>query len=417
MNPDPKEIEQRVVSFYLRSRDYNGLSLSGLADDLGVAANELYVIVTDLATAGRISIVSPYQSNPFIKMIDAPIKEQIHDLDKRNPNLVCLYPSAALVRENVNTAEYDDRPFTRMLVLAAPKLMAVPFRLEVLDTYERDPRYWFRFYDFGGTISVQDEHRGQMDNSDRVDLRFGVGYDDREDRVVAVYLHHLGSLPGKQQRIWSEFLVERKARISEEYYKTTILAEPSGTMSVYEGIIHEQVEINKLFALMGRPHLFRETYEENRPRRFSFFVKPTRSHHNDFVLLLDKMLSENLDVSAFGEDIERYRRVAVGKGEFERTAKGSLSMLDDWLAKRYPKLAEERSAIVRPLRRVRNERQEPAHAITPDEYDKDLYTLQDQLVWDVYRALNQLRKLITMDSSISGYEPPWWDGRLKVKSY
>ena len=114
-----------------------------------------------------------------------------------------------------------------------------------------------------------------MDEADRIHLPFGVGYDDEDNRVVGVYLRHLASLPGRQQRIWKESLVERECRMSEEYFKTSILAQWPESISVYEAMIGEQVEINNLFQLKGRPALFRETYEDHRrPRGFSFFVSP-----------------------------------------------------------------------------------------------------------------------------------------------
>jgi hypothetical protein len=49
---------------------------------------------------------------------------------------------------------------------------------------------------------------------------------------------------------------------------------------------------------MGRPNLFRQDfgqYGENEPRRFTFLVRPTLEEFNEFVLLLDKMLSDNLN--------------------------------------------------------------------------------------------------------------------------
>jgi hypothetical protein len=205
----------------------------------------------------------------------------------------------------------------------------------------------------------------------------------------------------------------------EEYYKTSILAELPATMSVYQAVIQEQVEINRLFDLMGRPGLFRETYEEHRrPRGFSFFVKPTRRQYDDFVQLLDKMLSGNINLDSFGDDVLRHRRVELADGESERQQKGSIAILEEWLHLRYPNVvSEELAAIIDPLRKVRRLRQKPAHSILRDEYDRGYYELQDILVWDVYRALNALRSVLISDDAASDYQPPSWHGRLTVKSY
>ncbi len=412
------EIEKRVVQYYLHSRDFNGITLSQLSAELGVELDQLRERAVEQVKAGRISIVSPHQSNPFIKMFDVPTEEQLDGLDGREPQFVCLYPTPPAVRAEVDVSAYDDRPFTKVIVLAAPQLAALPFRLDVLDAYERDPRYWFRFYDFGGTISVHDQYYEQMDQADKIDLRFGVGHDDKGNRVVAVYMRDLARLPGRQQRIWKEFLVDRECHMSEEYFKTTILAEFPDTVSVYEAIIYEQAEVNKLFELMGRPRLFRETYEDQRrPRGFSFFVKPTQGQYNDFVHLLDKMLSENINLASFGKDVRRYHRVEVSKGEFERQQRGSIAMLEEWLRLRFPDTSpEDLAAIIAPLREVRKLRQEPAHSIPADKYDNGLYDLQDALVWKVYRCINKLRHTLMADEVACSYQPPHWDG-LTVKSY
>ena len=419
MKLDTRMIEKRIVSYYLNSRDYNGLSLSTLIRDIETNSNNIYEIVIELVKTGKISVASPHQSNPFIKMFDAPIEEQLDGLKERNPRFVCLYPTPTSVQEEIALSGYDDQPFTKMMVLANPKLLAIPFRLDVLDIYERDPRYRFRFYDFGGTISVRSEYYDHLGEDDQIRLRFGVGHDEEGDRVVAVYLYHLAALPGRQQRIWREFLIHRKCRMCEEFFVTTILGEPPETISVYDAIIHEQVEINKLFGLMGRQPLFRETYDDqHRPQGFSFFMKPTKNEYDSFVHLLDKMMPENINIDAFGEDVERHTRKRISKNEFERQPKGSITMLEEWLSLRYSALRpEEKAAIIKPLREVRNLRREPAHMIVADNYDKQFYELQDYLVQNVYSALNRLRQMLTQDPSISQYDPPFWDGRLIVKSY
>ena len=420
MKLDTRMIEKRIVSYYLNSRDYNGLSLSTLIRDIGTNSNNIYEIVMELVKTGKISVVSPHQSNPFIKMFDAPIEEQLDGLKERNPGFVCLYPTPTSVQEEIALSAYDDQPFTKMMILTNPKLLAIPFRLDVLDMYERDPRYRFRFYDFGGTISVRSEYNDHLGEDDQIRLRFGVGHDEEGDRVVAVYLYHLAALPGRQQRIWREFLIHRKCRMYEEFFVTTILGEPAETMSTYDAIIQEQVEINRLFGLMGRqPPLFRETYEDQRrPQGFSFFMKPTKKEYDNFIHLLDKMMSENIDIDAFGEDVERHNLKRISDNEFERQPKGSITMLEEWLSLRYSALPpDERTAVINPLREVRNLRQKPAHMIVADNYDKQFYELQDNLVWNVYSALNGLRHILTQDPSVSQYDPPFWDGRPIVKSY
>lgn len=419
MSPNENQIEERVVTHYLDSGDYNGLPLSRLAEAEGVDPSRLLELITKLIKAGRLSIPSPHQTNPFAKAFDVSVEEQLLDLENRDPHFVCLYPTPDSVDDNVDLSSYEDVPFTRLMMLAKPKLAAIPFRLDVLDFYEADPRYRFRFYDFGGTLGVRDEYRSQLDEADWMSFRFGIGYDGEGQRVVAVYLYQLAELPGKQQRIWQEFIVDGACKISEEYFRTTILAKPAEAISVYDAVIGEQVEINKIFKLMGRPPLFRETYEDQRrPRQFGFFMKPTLSNYNNFVQLLDKMLSENLNIASFRGDIDQRERMRVSDNEVELRSKGTITMLDEWLALRFPRLsAEERSDITGPLREVRQLRQKPSHKLVEDEYDRRFYDLQDELVWKVHEALKKFRDNLATDPAASSYQPPQWEGRCTLKSY
>ena len=170
------KIEDLVVDYYLRSRDFNGISLRQLESESDAEIEDLTRIIVDLVRRDRISVVSPRQSNPFIKMLDVSVEEQIDGLDERDPRFVCLYPTQRAVEERVNPADWDDKPFTQLMVLGAPQLVALPFALEILDSYERDPRYSFDFHDFGGSIHTTDEHYNDMDESEQITLRFGVGY-------------------------------------------------------------------------------------------------------------------------------------------------------------------------------------------------------------------------------------------------
>ena len=51
------------------------------------------------------------------------------------------------------------------------------------------------------------------------------------------------------------------------------------------------------------------------------------------------------------------------------------------------------------------------------KYDRQFHDLQNELVWETYHALSKLRQILTEDPSTSEYEPPFWDGRERVKSY
>ena len=406
MRIDEKTIEGRVVSHYIASGDYNGLPLHRLAGDLGADPKSLVEVVVPLVKSGRVSLPSPFQTNPHVKAFKSSIEEQLRWFDERESRTVCLYPTAQSIAESIDLSTYNDRPFTKLMVLANPKLLLVPFRLDVLEPYQRDPRYEFRFSGQSGSIQMLDEYRDHLEESDRADVSFGLGYGEDGDRLVAVYLYRLDRLPGKLQRIWKEFWFDGRVKVSDDYVTATLDGQPIEANSVYDAMAFEQVEINKLFELLGRAPLFRDTYEEEHPPQFSFFVKPTQGNYDEFVHLLDKMLSDNIDKDAIGGDVPESHR------------KGSITLLNDWLSLRYPASSfEERLAIIKPLKEVRSLRQKPAHRIVQDTYDKHFYAHQDELVWKVYEALRNLRCLLATDPSASNYEPPFWIREFPVKGY
>ena len=418
MGIDEKTIESQIVSHYLTSGDYNGLPLSRLASDLGADKKSLQEVVVPLVRAGRISLPSPYQTNPLVKFFHSPVEEQLMWFDEWQSRPICLYPTAVSVADSIDLSKYDDWPFSKFMVLAYPKGRPVAFLIDVLDSYQDDPRYEFRFSGFSGWVRTQDSSPDQLEGPDRTNLTFGLGYDDQGNRVVVVPLYRLDRLPGKQQRIWKEFLAKGPVTVSEDYVTAAIDGQPVTANSVYDAIVLEQVEINKLFELMGRSPLFRDTYEEKRPPQFSFFVKPTQGNYDEFVHLLDKMLSDNMNIASFDGDIERQERITISVSEFELRHKASISMLDEWLSLRYPTAPPEvRLEIIKPLREVRSLRQKPAHKIGQDVYDRKFYTLQDELIWKVYKALHNLRCLLATDPSASSYEAPYWIREFPVKGY
>ena len=300
MSTDPStkdRIVEQVVTYYIGSRDFNGLPATRLTEELGLPWESLRVELKQLILSRRLTIASTdWQIHPHIRMFEAPIGTQVESVLTGEPSSICVYPTGQSVEARLDISEYDDRPFTRAVVLGAPQLLALAFSLDLLDSYKGDPRYTFDSYDFGGRIGFTEQSERQLSEDERISIRFGVGYAEADNRVVAVYLTDLRSLPPRQQRLWIESMAEGECRMSEDYYRTTILAKWPKHVSPYEAFIYEQVEINRLATLIGKPPLFRMTFEENnRPRDFGFFVKPTRGQYTAFVLLLDKMLSDNLN--------------------------------------------------------------------------------------------------------------------------
>ena len=301
-----------------------------------------------------------------------------------------------MIEATGDLSQYEGRPFSRRLALGEGQLEPVFFDLAVLEIYSADPRYHFQWSDYNGYIGLTEKHHADADPADDSFLQtFGLGHDDRGQRVVVVYLRYLHGLTPEHQQIWNARLVKRPCKMVYEYYQNGILAEWAEDMSFYSAVLLEMGVINEIASAVGRPHLFRDTFERDRPREFSIFFRPTLRNYEAFVHTLDKMLSENIDKAFLQGDVDDEDRIVRNDGAVEVRQRGTLTMLEDWLRNRW-KVTEAGypENIVGPLKEVRTLRQRPAHKIVANEYDKEYEAKQDELVERVYFSLRILRLLL-----------------------
>lgn len=335
---------------------------------------------------------------------------------------ICAYPTTAVLQAVVDLTEYNDRPFAKRLALGEPQLLPpLYFDLTVLETYYNDPRYHFEFYDYGGSIGISSEHYESEDTAekDKVVLqRFGLGYDEKGNRVAVGFLRDLSRLSPEHQLVWSTFLRTDNCKMVDDYYRTNILGEWIEGNSVYSAFLQEQIVINEMAQLMGRPPLFRKTFDERRPKEFSTFLRPTSKNYQNFIHVLDKLLSDNMNKEFFGNDVPLEDRIERRDGTFEVRKRATLSLLEDWLRKRV-RLKDDTvfDETMRPLKEVRELRSKgPAHRLQEDRYDREYHRKQDELMKRVYGALRTLRLMLAIHPRSRECKVPEWlyEGRIKV---
>lgn len=413
---------QTILHFYLKSDDFNGILLPALCEAVGAAWQDVQDSLCQLVTEEKVTLTfSSVFVNPHIKAFpDLAVQDQIERLGKEDPAGICAYPTSEVIQKAVNLSDHDDRPFTKRLLLGEPQLTPVYFELEILERYHSDPRYRYDFYDYGGSISVTDEHFQSQDFPDRHKVllqTFGLGYRQDGSRVVVVFLRYLSDLSPQHQQIWNAHIIAAGCRMVREYYQNSILAEWAEHGSVYQAILEEQTAINDMARLMGKPPLFRAEYRDNRPRGFHTLLRPTQRGYAEFILLLDKLLSDNIDKAFFEGDIPLSRARECSDGTVQVIEKGSLVLLDEWLKKHYRLKGDAGyDYIVGPLREVRRLRQKPAHSIETDRYDPGYNAQQDELIGRVYRAVEAIRILLSRHEKAKEYRLPDWleQGKIKI---
>jgi len=417
--PSDDEIVRVICDFFVKSRDFNGIPASGLARGLGTDWTDLQPKVAGLIRDRRIDAAfESYSVNPHIKRLaDLPVEVQVKALAAERPAGVCLYPAADIVKGNADLSRYDGLPYSLRLASAEAQLTPVFFELSVLEKYFRDPRYSCLFHDRAGSISVHDEHYlgDQMAERDKVLVQsFGIGYDEKRNRVVVVYLRYLADLSSEHQQIWKAHEIACKCTMNSDYERSSIYGMFPEHYSVYEAFIQEQREINKLSQMIGKPPLFRATFEERRrPLEFSPMLRPTLRNLQEFALTLDKMLSENLNRDFFRGDIPLEDKITADDGSVETRQLGTITLLERWLDAKYRDRHGDHvgGEVVEPLREVRKARQPTAHSLSQDAYDASLPNKQDALLAAALRSLQKLRLIFSSHPKASGYSvPDWLDG-------
>lgn len=420
-----KKTIRQVVDFFSHSHDFNGILISSLCNKLGISLDRMKEILADLVMSGDISLsFASHSINPHIKRLpDLPVSEQLLRLKEESPDSICVYPSSDNIKLFVDLSEYEAKPFSKRLALAQPQLAPVFFDLSVLEQYFRDPRYKFQFFDYAGSICISTEHYKDKGTSDRDKIllqTFGIGYNKNRQRVVVVYLRYLAALSSEHQQIWLAHKIEDTCTMNSDYARSTINGKWPEHYSVYRAFLTEQIEINKLSELIGKPPFFINTYKEDRPPGFIPLLRPTKHTFYQFVHLLDKLLSDNINIDFFKDDIPLEEKLERPDGSIEARRIGSLKLLENWLHSKYRTSRGEdvSKEIVATLKEVRRIRQKPAHSIKSDEYDISLPNEQDRLLGEACRSLTRFRIILSSHPKARGvYEPPGWLDGNKIVFY
>jgi hypothetical protein len=130
---------------------------------------------------------------------------------------------------------------------------------------------------------------------------------------------------------------------------------------------------------------------DRRPAGLIFFRLPTLRNFNEFILAMDKLLSDNLDQSFFKGAVSLEVETTRNDGKVIVRPKGTLSLLEEWLDIQFTWGNADVPRITEPLRRVRKLRQKPAHTFEEDTYSDDYERQQHEILHEIYESMAQLR--------------------------
>ncbi len=427
-----------VYDFFVKSNDFNGMPLRDISEILEIPYRESIDLIKVSVTEEDIMIQS--STNPhIIGFQHYPIETQLKILDDAKSITyteqqfagvtfvsedteypICLYPTTSYLKQHRDLSEFRYAPYTEQLALATPHLQAIFFDIEVLDRYVNDPRFDFHFDDYSGRISCHSDEHGNalVREEDEIFIKtFGLGFDSDDNRVAVVYLRYLKDLTDEHQVFWKNKESKLSCYMVPEYYQNTIEGKWTSANSIFTAFLTELELINELTLAIFGDKLFRKDFaEDERPKEFTFFFTPTSKKFEDFILLLDKMISENINKDFFKGKVDLYDLKRVTKLKSEHKAKGTLRLLEEWMKNSFTHEATILNTL-KSFQEIRVERQKPAHKISDNQYNK-LYTdRQKDVISRAFSSMNSLRKLFQMHPKAPSIKVPDWLEQYKIKVF
>jgi hypothetical protein len=435
-----EKIRNRIFEFFIESNDFNGIPLRRISEEFQIDYKESIDLIRKLIIDKTISIQS--STNPHIigfqhYPIDIQLKilEDAKGITNRVESFgeisisiedtdfpICLYPSREYLKSNGDLSKYGTALYTKLLALAEPHLSPRFFEIEVLERYANDPRFDFKFDDYSGSISCKYDDKGNpiVREEDQLFLKtFGLGFDSKGNRLAVVYLRYLKDLTPEHQLYWKTREVSGDCRMLKEYHDNTVGGSWTFSYSIFSAFIEEQKCLNELSNVIFGINLFNKTFEkENRPKTFTFFFTSTLKNYNEFVMLLDKMISDNINKDFFKGQIQAYDLEKVDANLIERKPKGTLRLLEEWLLSTYNHPNKQVLVdIFKPFKKIRRERQGPAHRIRENDYDLKYVDKQKELINQSYSSIRALRTIFQQHPKAKRYTVPDWLENGQIKTF
>ncbi|UWX69161.1 hypothetical protein [Burkholderia gladioli] len=401
-----------VSEYYLNSGDFNGMSFRALAESVGeeIAIEEKMV---ELIRDDALFIShSKFVINPHIIMYPPEsIETQLGLIASGELKSAVLYPTARVLQKIVDTSRYAHTPLRLYLALGNPQLGVVLFYPSVLEQYRNDPRYLYETDDIVGRLVISDEYFETADvpESDQIILsRFGFAVSKTGHRAVAAMLRDLANLSDEHQQIWharaipSELVEKHHFHLIKEYQQV-LNGERRQRCSLTTAFMYEMNAINEICNATYKKRIFNRDWIDGFARLsgLTMMLSPTIREYHNFIHLLDKILSDNINKKFFEGHVSFERETALADGRIKVENKGTLALLKEWLGIDFPREGARISTIMASLNRVRKERQKPAHTIEMDKFDPSLWAAQRSLLAEAHGGLKALRQLLSDNLSFS----------------
>ena len=191
--------------------------------------------------------------------------------------------------------------------------------------------------------------------------------------------------------------LEGDYKLHPDHYLSAFLGQFREHESIFTAFVDEIHLISQMTKAMQRPSLFHNDYGESRdirPKKFGFLIRPTLEEFNNFVHLLDKMISENINKAFFQNEVAYEAEIQRKDGKIQVQQKSTLRILDDWMRESF-RTDDWQSwdMAIKAFKNVRKMRQKPAHDIDRDVFDQKYFKEQRELMIGTYNGMRILRMI------------------------
>ncbi|ABM01994.1 diverged AAA-family ATPase containing protein [Psychromonas ingrahamii 37] len=404
-----EEVLEEIQNQYFGSGNFNGMPIYRLADNFDIESDGFRSAIR--AGIENEIITATFHGNTHIRAFSGFKKEQLLEWfdSEKYPAHICLYPHQNVLKGSKLLDKYKDSPYELELAKGAGQLDYRTFDLSVLEYYRNDPRYSYETDFIHGSISIESEYFESelVPESDQILLKtFGFAYDKDFGRYVAVFIRYLSDLSPEHQKVWAAKEIKGDIKLHPDYYASSIQGSWGTKISIFQAFVEELELINKMSKLIGKPELFRNSYCAQRPVEFGFLLRPTVSEFNDFVLLIDKMMSDNINKKFFEDDVPTESDEERDDGKIIVRAKGTIQILESWVNKYFhPQDPEPIDQMMMTFKKVRRLRQQPAHKVNTNVFDQGIFKKQRELVIDAYDAVRTLRMILANHPNVKNNPP------------
>ncbi|MBQ2644891.1 hypothetical protein IJG14_04880 [bacterium] len=417
-----KKIFKFILKQYLDSADYNSCSISTLCRKFG-NVKEIKVCIINLIKNKYIELYYS-ETNPFIKNFNQniSIEKQIEMIKKLPDDFeseiideikfdddiiklevaqpISIFPTTQQIKLAINnkTQYYKLPPFKKILLEGMPHLNFLYFRIDVLNRFLYDPRYFVKHLDYTGSIYYNIEHiiDGHDENSIYLS-HFGLAYNKKtNENVITIFPHDLAKLSLKHQyHFYSHMLDNQEDYVPDISYYRNVMGDVSEGISIFTAFIEEMQIINTIVYKLCKKYLFKNLYncDKERPEYFHPFLMPTKTMYCNFCRTLYRMFVDNLDIDTIKSLISKFN---LDIPDMEKL-KG-LTLLEKFFSLSFQSYdgSDTGKEIIQIWKKeIHDKRCRQSHSFVDDKYDLNIFKKYRKTISEAYKSVRLIRLVLS----------------------